>query len=94
MFLVLLMNREVSELPDMEDIDRAIPVDIGVVIGAAGPALGVVGESGIFWRLTGLVFVPVFAFRFLIASRASKMLSSFPVTPKIPPSVLTDSQVL
>lgn len=89
---VLVTNCVLSALPEIEDMERLSPADIGVVRGGTGIAPGVVGVSALVW----LVFVLVLAleFAFLKASRASITLSSFPVTPKIPPSIFTDSQVL
>ena len=89
---VLVTNCVLSAPPEIEDMERSSPADIGVVIGATAIAPGDVGVCVLVW----LVFMLVLAleFAFLKVSRASTMLSSFPVTPKIPPSIFTDSQVL
>lgn len=89
---VLVTNCVLSAPPEIEDMERSSPADIGVVIGGTAIAPGVVGVCALVW----LVFMLVLAleFAFLKASRASTMLSSFAVTPKIPPSIFTDSQVL
>src|SRR5271168_2952589 len=89
---VLVTNCVLSAPPEIEDMERSSPADIGVVNGGTVIALGVVGVCALVW----LVFMLVLAleFAFLKASRASTMLSSFAVTPKIPPSIFTDSQVL
>ena len=89
---VLVTNWVLSTLPEIDDMERSSPAGIGVVMGGTDIVPGVAGVSALVW----LVFMLVLAleFAFLKASRASITLSSFPVTPKIPPSIFTDSQVL
>ena len=84
---VLVTNCVLSAPPEIEDMERSSPADIGVVIGATAIAPGDVGVCALVW----LVFMLVLAleFAFLKVSRASTTLSSFPVTPKMPPSIFT-----
>jgi len=89
---VLVTNWVLSALLEIDDMERPSPTDIGVVMGGTGIAPGVAGVSALVWVV--FMLVPVLGFAFLKASRASITLSSFPVTPKIPPSIFTDSQVL
>jgi len=88
---VLVTNCVLSAPPEIEDMERSSPAGIGVVIEGTAIAPGAVGVCVLVWLV---LLVLALGFAFLKASRASIMLSSFPVTPKIPPSIFTDSQVL
>ena len=77
---------------DPADIDIDPPS--GVVIDGPISVAGVFGVSGRLEERPWFVLLADFGFAFLKAVMAPMISSSLPVTPKVPPSILIDSQAL